>query len=248
MAGTISGAENAGSDLLHLLSQAKVADDIQSKLFEAGVDCVKGFAALVADEKELRKLLKDEFGLDDTGGLAQRVKISKVVIAWDSARSRTARMNEMDGEAETRGEPKKVPQPEYQGMVDAYEKKHWEIEDKHTPGKGFMERRLEMVEKSSFTAEPLSEVLNKEEEVCDTARAAFDSKGNLVAMKVGNRVPLPTNPEQLRKRVALWGTSWIMAGTLHTNRAYLKGIDPPPLRPVQFLLVELPCHGFGGRR
>ena len=33
MAGTISGAENVGSDLLHLPSQAKVADDILSKLF-----------------------------------------------------------------------------------------------------------------------------------------------------------------------------------------------------------------------
>ena len=132
MSVSVPGAENVGSDLLHLFSQAKVASDIQTKLFEAGVDCVKGFAALVADEKELRKLLKDEFGLDDSGGLAQRVKISKVVIAWDSARSRTAKMNEMDGEAETRGEPKKVPQPEYQGMIDAFEKLHWELEDKHT--------------------------------------------------------------------------------------------------------------------
>ena len=38
---------DADADLLHLMTCAKVAEEIQKKLFEAGVSSVEEFAALV---------------------------------------------------------------------------------------------------------------------------------------------------------------------------------------------------------
>ena len=89
-----------------------------------------------------------------------------------------------------------------------------------------MEKRMEMVEKSSFGTESLSEIIDCTEDEPDMARTGFDAKGNLVAMRVSSRVPLPENPEQLRRRIELWGNTWIMASLLHTNRSYLKDLTP----------------------
>ena len=55
----------------------------------------------------------------------------------------------------------------------------------------------------------------------------MDSKRNFVSVKIGNKVALPRNPEQLRFRIDLWGRSWIFAAALHTNRTELTGLVPP---------------------
>ena len=47
-----------------------------------------------------------------------------------------------------------------------------------------------------------------------------------MTIKTGNRIPLPSNIEQFRQRVHLWGTSWIMAASMHTNRRFLRDLDP----------------------
>ena len=45
-----------------------------------------------------------------------RVKINKIVISWETSKGRTAKMNELEGEAETRREPKRFPMPDHKAM------------------------------------------------------------------------------------------------------------------------------------
>ena len=77
--------DDANADLLNLMTCAKVPEEIQKKLYEAGVSSVKEFAALVTDEADMKKLLVKEFGIKEDDGLAERVKVSKVTVAWETA-------------------------------------------------------------------------------------------------------------------------------------------------------------------
>ena len=54
------------SELRFLLTQHKVADDIQGELYTNGVDTVAKFAAAASDEADLKKMLKDSFSIDPT--------------------------------------------------------------------------------------------------------------------------------------------------------------------------------------
>ena len=213
--------------MLHLLAHAGVPEEIQKTLFEAGTKGVKDFSAMFADEADLRGVLKKDFKLDpDEGGLKARVSISKVVIAWETAKGRTAKLTELEGEAEQRSEAKRLPTPDHKAMKTAFESKHWEINERATPAPRFMEKRFDMIEKNDLRAEPLSEVLGADQEDDSLAVPRVAKDGSFTTVKVGSRIPLPENTETLRTRLDLWGRSWIFASTMHTNRAVLGGLEP----------------------
>jgi len=228
---TSTGIEKAlldkvGSDLIHLFDTSKVAEDIQKSFYEAGVGSVKEFAAMFENTAALRGLLKTEFKLDETESLAARVRVSKVVVAYESAKSRASKVAELEGEAETRELPKKVPLPDFFAMRRSYEEAYGAMTDDQVPGKQFMEKRLEMIEKGDFRAEPLCDVLSLDDDEADTMKAIFNPSGQLEAVRVGKKVPLPATTEELRSRIALLGRSWCMAASLHTHRTYLKDAKP----------------------
>jgi len=217
---------SVGSDLIHLFDTSRVSEDIQRAFYEAGVGNVKEFGAMFESTAHLRELLASEFKLDEKSSLAARVKVSKVVVAWEAARVRKTKQAELDGEAEIREQPKKVCLPDYFAMRAAYEEGHGALTDDQVPGKTFMEKRLEMIEKGDFRAEPLSEVLSLEDDEGDTLRAVFTPSGQLEAVRIGKKVPMPMTTEELRMRMAIYGRSWVMAASLHTHRPYLKDATP----------------------
>ena len=219
--------KNAGSDILNLMATSRVAEEIQVKFYTFGLDCVPAFAAMFTSPEEVRKVMKKDFGLDEEASLVDRMKVSRVIVAWQAAQTKTTKIREMEGEAEVRGEPKKLPQPDYQAMKTGFEEKYWEIEDADAPSLVFMQKRLDMIEKASFGAESLSEVLDATTEDLPCKEApSVDAKGYFISVKVGPRLSMPSNSEQLRQRIETWGTSWIWASLLHTNRAYLKNLTP----------------------
>jgi len=222
---------------VHLFDSSRVAEDLQKSFYEAGVSSVKEFAAMFENTAALRQLLKTEFKLDENDGLAARVRVSKVVVAFESAKARTTKQAEMDGEAEIREQPKRVPLPDFFSMRAAFEERYGTLTDDQVPGKGFMEKRLEMIEKGDFKAEALTDVLSLDDDEADTMKAIFNSSGQLEAVRVGKRVPMPVSTEDLRSRIALLGRSWCMAALLHTHRPYLKDATPAMFdRYVGYLL------------
>ena len=225
MAGMAPADVNA--DLLHLFAQSKVSDEVQKTFFDAEVKSVKSFAAMFSGEDDLRAVLKKDFAMDpDSGGLKMRVAISKVVIAWETAKGRAGKVAELEAEAEQRSEAKRLPVPEHKAMKESFENKFWELTERHVPAPRWMEKRFDQIEKNTLRAEPLSEVLAVCEEDDTLAVPRVDKSGGLVTVKVGNRIPLPENTETLRARLDLWGRSWIFAASMHTNRKELKDLDP----------------------
>ena len=93
-------APTANADFMHLMAGAKVPKEIQDKFVEAGVDSVKSFAAAFKDVDDLHKTIKKELSLDPEESLSARMKVAKVVVAWETAKGRSAKMVEMEAEAE----------------------------------------------------------------------------------------------------------------------------------------------------
>ena len=143
------------SELRFLLTQHKVADDIQGELYTNGVDTVAKFAAAASDEADLKKMLKDSFSIDPTESLKLRAQAAGVVVAWKTAISRVERQAEAEATHEVRDIAKPIPSTEYIAMRQAFAAKFGELEDKHIPAKEFIEKKLGELESGEFRAEPL---------------------------------------------------------------------------------------------
>jgi hypothetical protein len=90
-------------------------------------------------------LVKNNFEIDTDADIASRVKVSKIIVAWDSARARSTKQSEIEGEREARKVPKDLGASDYQAIRATYEARFWELEDKRNPGKSYLEKREERV-------------------------------------------------------------------------------------------------------
>ena len=236
---TTAAWEKAGCDLKFLFDKNNVDTDIQTKFFHIGVTTVKEFASFCEDKAELRQVLKDSFSLDIGADLGARVKASKVIVAYDAAKARSVKIAEAEGEAEARNVPKEVSSNDTQAMRASFETRYWDLGDREVPGRSYIEKKLDEIERGELRAEPLTEVLSREEDDPDTLRAICLAGGEFKAMKVGAKVALPGNTETLRKRLALLGVAWMFLGNHQSNRGYLKGLTPQVFQEyASYLLGE----------
>ena len=105
------------------MDRENVDKDFRDKLVEVGLNTVPKFAAVVDSAAEMRDLLKDDFGLDGKqGGLQVRSKVAAILVAWGTARKRSEKQAEVDGERDARMEPKQLAQGDLQVMKRTFEK------------------------------------------------------------------------------------------------------------------------------
>ena len=131
--------QSASPELRFLLDRDTIPEDIQANLFHAGVTTLRQLAAIASDPEDVKKMMKDDLGIDPTGGLQNRVLVSKIVVAWESARARSTKHAEAEAEAELRQEPKVLRTTDFRAMKDAWEKKWWPLEDRQIPAKSYLE-------------------------------------------------------------------------------------------------------------
>lgn len=215
----------ASSDLLYMLDRREVDEGFTTKLISVGVTTVDVFAAFVKDEEDLEKVLKDNFGIDATT-LQGRIKASKIKVAWLAAKTRAAKQLEDDGDNEIRRRPKDVPHTVLTSMHEAFEKTYWTIEEDRQPARSYVERKMEEIEKNDHKAESLEEVVSVKEDDPDAMRTEWKPDGQLRAIRVGTKVPLPKTSEELRRRIGLIGTAYIYAKFQQVHKAYLKDVTP----------------------
>ena len=231
--------KSAGSDLKFLLDREGVDTDTQSKFYFVGVLTIRQFAAFVDDKKELRDVLKESFELDPKASIPTRVNASRVLTAWTSARARATKAADAEGEADARNVPKDVCAADFHTMRSTFEEKYWEVADRELPGKCYIEKKLDEVEKGDYKAETPSEVVSREEEDPDSLKTVWSVAGELKAVKVSSKVPLPADTEALRHRIVLLGTAWMFVASHQTNRSSLMGLTPQLFQEyLQYLLGD----------
>ena len=106
---------------------------------------------------------KDEFSLDPTQNLKARGQVASFVAVWKASRTRVQRQAEAEAEQDTREGVKPIPTSEYIMLRQAYTKSHGTTEEKVTPSKEFLEKKLLEVEHGEFKAESLQKVTTRDE-------------------------------------------------------------------------------------
>ena len=194
---------SSGADLLFLLGKYEVKEDVQAILSHVGVKTVEKFAAIAKDVDDLTALLKEHMALDPDVSLEARVEVGSVVCAWNNAQARSQKSAEIEAEMDTKEFIKKVPTSEWQAMRAALDRLVGKQDDKLTPAKEYVEKRLAEVENNDYRAESLTEVVSRDEVDPDSLLPQWDSKGNLSVRRGATTVPEPSNPEALRKRLTI---------------------------------------------
>ena len=232
------------SELRFLLTQHKVADDIQGELYANGVDTVAKFAAAASDEADLKKMLKDSFSIDPTESLKLRAQAAGVVVAWKTAISRVERQAEAEATHEVRDIAKPIPSTDYIAMRQAFAAKFGELEDKHIPAKEFIEKKLGELESGEFRAEPLTEIISRDEVDPDTLLPHWDPKGTLSLKKGGSKTAMPSGPEQLRLRLTVLQNTLIMIQRKHPSRRELEDVNFALFEKYKDYLLGDYCYGL----
>ena len=232
------------SELRFLLTQHKVADDIQGELYANGVDTVAKFAAAASDEADLKKMLKDSFSIDPTESLKLRAQAAGVVVAWKTAISRVERQAEAEATHEVRDIAKPIPSTEYIAMRQAFAAKFGDLEDKHIPAKEFIEKKLGELESGEFRAEPLTEIISRDEVDPDTLLPHWDAKGTLSLKKGGSKTAMPSGPEQLRLRLTVLQNTLIMIQLKHPSRRELEDVNFALFEKYKEYLLGDYCYGL----
>ena len=210
------------SELKFLLTQHKVSAEIQGELYENGIDTVARFAAAATDEADLKAMLKDSFSINPSESLKLRAQAAGMVVAWKTAISRVERQAEAEATNEVRDLAKPIPSTDYIAMRQAFAAKFGELEDKHIPAKEYIEKKLAELESGEFRAEPLTEIISRDEVDPDTLLPHWDARGTLSLKKGGSKTAMPSGPEQLRLRLTVLQNTLVMIQLRRPGRRELE--------------------------
>ena len=119
-------------------------------------------------------------------------------------------------------------------MRQAFAAKFGELEDKHTPAKEFIEKKLGELESGEFRTEPLTEIISRDEVDPDTLK------------KGGSKTAMPSGPEQLRLRLRLTvlQNTLIMIQLKHPGRRELEDVNFALFEKYKEYLLGDYCYGL----
>ena len=239
--------KRCGTDLAFLFGKYDVGDDTQAVFAHVGVTTVQKFATIAKDAEDLAQVLKDHVGLDAAASLEQRVQVGAVVCAWQNASVRTLKNAEMEAELDTKEFVKTVPNSEWQAMRAALDRVAGKQDDKTTPAKEYVEKRLQEVENNDYRAERLTEVVSRDEVEPDSLLPQWDTKGQLTVKRGSTTVPEPGNPEMLRRRLTIMQHAYQMVSLRHTNRPELQGDYPRAFSDYKDYILGEYVYGLNSR-
>ena len=97
--------------------------------------------------------------------------------AWANARTRVQRAAEVEAELDTKEWRKPVSTSEWLAMRVGLEKVVGALDERLTPAKEFIEKKLQEVESGDYRAEDLTEVVSREEVDPDSLVPQWDACG-----------------------------------------------------------------------
>ena len=216
----------AGADIKFLFGKEDIPEAIQAIFYHVGITSVARFASFAKDAEDLKVVLKSDLGLDPATSLQERAAVAALVCAFNSAQTRSSKLAEVEAEMESRQWTKTIPPSDYLAMRLGFDKRHWKLEERETPSKDYLEKKLEQMESGEWSAEALTEVVSKDEVEPDSLQPIWDKSGRLTVKKGTNTVPMPSNPEELRRRLSIMCNGIIMLAMRHANRHELQGVTP----------------------
>ncbi len=231
--------EKMDGELLRILEDADVPKEVRALFGHFGILKIRSFARLEPDEQATRDLLKKEFEIGD--GIAERIIIAHILVAWDSAKERVKRQAEVVTEARVHGTTPELPKSDDNSMRQAYEGVHGEISDLIYPSSDYLKSKLDQVEDELYEAEPLTEVISREHAASGTSDVTLTLiPSALRVSKVKHKIAMPKDSEQLRARMKTMAMCWELTRMKYPERRTLKGLTSQVFTDlVEYLLGEL---------
>ena len=215
--------KKGNADLKFLMERNEVPQEVSAMWFHAGVTSLEKFASIAKNVEDLVKVLKEYLGIDQEESLERRVQVAAVTCAWTNARTRMQRAAEVEAEMDTKEWRKPIATSEWMAMRSGLEKAVGTLDERLTPAKEYVEKKLQEVESGDYRAEELTEVVSREEVDPDSLVPQWDAKGNITVRRGSTRVKDPENPEALRQRLTVMRNACQMVALRHTNRPELQG-------------------------
>ena len=217
-------ADLAG-DLRFLLSDKEVPESLQDRLAATGVRSMERFALIDDNRAAIRTMLKDEWGLTAESNPNVRAHSAAFIAAWETAVARTDKIREEAAQAAASRLPRVMPAKELSGIRKAFNLKYFALADEDSPSDRYLELREDMIAQQEQKAESLELSTNREED--DELGVGEESRVGVVRVrKPPKKVALPSTPEELRRRLKVWGFSWLLTATRYDGQPAFAGIEP----------------------
>ena len=222
----MAAMEAGNSEIKFQLAKEGVSVNTQAILFHFGAVTLAKFSAFFKDIDEVRQVAKDELSIDVGVGLAKRAELAGLICAWESAGVRTREAIKYMGEMDARKQTKPLLGSDYLVMKGSFEKKFHRLEDNECPARVYIEKRIAEMESGEMRAEALKTVLNRDQDGEESLVPSWDNVGSLKLKRTIADIEEPSNPEELRRRIAIMINALIFISLQHTNRSELQGIKP----------------------
>ena len=215
--------EHVDADLQHVFNECGVREAHQYDIAQHYTSTLR-FSALADSRTDFRTALKDDFQLEATDA-ASRSAVSALVAAWESAKHLVSEDLKIRSESKQLGLQRQIPHAERTAMIRAVEQaKGVTLTDPELPSPEYVAQLLESIESDEPTASPLDEVTSKSEVSVMSLQTSLDSSGRLKINRQKPKGSMPTNTEELRSKLKVEATAWLMLASKLKNKQFLHGL------------------------
>lgn len=239
--------DDLAADLRFLLVDKQVPEDCMDKLATLGFLTVSKFALIEDSRGTVRTMLKSEFGLDPAERADDRQKQASFIEAWETAVERAKREKEDDANLRSARLPRTMPKPDHLALQAAFQKAYFELSEDLTPSHTLVEFRLDMIEQGEIKGETLRAITSLADVQEGRLGATIDNAG-VVRVRTGTQeVKMPADESALRRRLKIWGYSWIFAKLKQPGRLWLKDVEPQVIYTYTDYLFGEQVMGLEGK-
>ena len=219
-------AAQCEADLMYIFEESEVSLRHQWTLVTSGYKNIRRFVGLEESRAGVRTVLMADLGLDPVLVAEDRLQLSILLSAWETAKEQLSHEIQLRAEAKALRQVRPVSNQERISMRRLVEEKYGKLPACEVPAASYLSDKMEEVEQNDPHAAALDEVLSLEDGDEMTLGAGVDSSGKIHVVRKRQKIKMPATPEEFRRRLRVEGNLWIFLSTKFTNRTWLAGLTP----------------------
>ncbi|CAE7417322.1 unnamed protein product [Symbiodinium sp. CCMP2592] len=216
--------DNVDADFIFLLEEHGVDLALQYAIGQH-YKSIRTFAAFADDRGAARTAITSDFGVRAESA-ADRARMACVITSWEAAKLIREEEAKLRAEAKVLGVQKPLVSSDRAAMRAALETvRGYSVPESEEPAPEYLAHKLEQIENGEPTASYLDEVISRKESNSLQLQTSLDNQGRLRVMRQKPKGKLPQNTEELRAKIRLEASTWVMLAAKCRGRAYLQGLQ-----------------------
>ena len=212
------------ADFLYLLEEHGVDLALQYQVGQF-YKSIKTFAVFADDRSAVRSAITADFSIRPDSA-EDRARIACLVTAWEAARLIREEEAKLKAEAKVLGMQKPLASSDRAAMRLALESvKGYAITEAEEPAAEYLAHKLEQIENGEPTGSYLDEVISRKEAGALQLQTSLDNQGRLRITRQKPKGKLPQSTEELRAKIRLEASTWVMLSAKCKGRVYLRGLE-----------------------